>query len=117
VATLERLKGLGIQVHLDDFGTGYSNLSSLHRLPIDALKVDRSFVSALGAQPGAAQMVRTVVTLARNLDLAVIAEGVETEEQMAELRRLGCEYAQGFHFSPALDPPALHAMLSRDPHW
>jgi diguanylate cyclase (GGDEF)-like protein/PAS domain S-box-containing protein len=116
-ATLERLKALGIQVYLDDFGTGYSNLSSLHRLPIDALKVDRSFVAALGTQPGAAQMVRTVVTLARNLDLSVIAEGVETEDQMAELRRLGCEYAQGFHFSPALEPGEMHALLARDPRW
>ena len=116
-ATLARLKGLGVQVYLDDFGTGYSSLSSLHRLPIDALKVDRSFVARIGAEPGGLAMARTVAIIARNLDLAVVAEGVETAEQLAELRALGCEYAQGFFFSPALPPDELAALLAADPRW
>jgi diguanylate cyclase (GGDEF)-like protein/PAS domain S-box-containing protein len=116
-ATLQRLKGLGVQVHLDDFGTGYSSLSSLHRLPIDALKVDRSFVAGLGKEPGAAQMVRTVAMLARNLDVAVVAEGVETPEQLEQLRALGCDYAQGFLFSHPVGPADLLALLDADPRW
>ncbi|HEU4454638.1 MAG TPA: EAL domain-containing protein [Longimicrobium sp.] len=116
-ATLARLKGLGVQVYLDDFGTGYSSLSSLHRLPIDALKVDRSFVARIGTEPGGLAMARTVAIIARNLDLAVVAEGVETAEQLAELRALGCEYAQGFFFSPALPPDELATLLAEDPHW
>jgi len=116
-ATLARLKALGVQVYLDDFGTGYSSLSSLHRLPIDALKVDRSFVARIGAEPGGVAMARTVAIIARNLDLAVVAEGVETAEQLAELRALGCEYAQGYFFSPAVGPDELAALLAEDPHW
>ena len=116
-ATLARLKALGVQVYMDDFGTGYSSLSSLHRLPIDALKVDRSFTTRIGADVGGAQMVRTVATLARNLDLAVVAEGVETAEQLAALRSLGCEYAQGFHFSHPLEPDEVLALLESEPRW
>jgi diguanylate cyclase (GGDEF)-like protein/PAS domain S-box-containing protein len=115
-STLSRLRALGARVYLDDFGTGYSSLSSLHRLPIDALKVDRSFVARIG-EAGGSQMVRTVATIARNLDLAVVAEGVETPAQLAALRTMGCEYAQGFLFSPALDPDSLLALLESDPRW
>ncbi|HEX5727582.1 MAG TPA: EAL domain-containing protein [Longimicrobiaceae bacterium] len=116
-STLGRLKALGVQVYMDDFGTGYSSLSSLHRLPLDALKVDRSFVARLGVEPEAAQLVRTVATLAHNLELAVIAEGVETAAQLEELRALGCEFAQGFFFSPPLDPERMRALLEEDPCW
>jgi diguanylate cyclase (GGDEF)-like protein/PAS domain S-box-containing protein len=115
-ATLGRLRGLGARVFLDDFGTGYSSLSSLHRLPIDALKVDRSFVTRIG-DGGGERMVRTVATIARNLDLAVIVEGIETEEQLRLVRSLGCEYAQGFFFSPPLEPDALLALLESGPRW
>ncbi|HKP75997.1 MAG TPA: EAL domain-containing protein, partial [Longimicrobiaceae bacterium] len=114
--TLSRLRALGVRVYLDDFGTGYSSLSSLHRLPIDALKVDRSFVARIG-EVGGMQMVRTVATIARNLDLAVVAEGVENREQLAALRAMGCEYAQGFYFAQALEPDALLALLEADPRW
>jgi EAL domain-containing protein (putative c-di-GMP-specific phosphodiesterase class I) len=115
-ATLGRLRALGARVYLDDFGTGYSSLSSLHRLPIDALKVDRSFTARIG-EAGGSQMVRTVATIARNLDLAVVAEGIETPEQLAAVRAMGCEYAQGFLFSPPLDPDALLALLEAGPRW
>jgi diguanylate cyclase (GGDEF)-like protein/PAS domain S-box-containing protein len=115
-ATLGRLKGLGARIYLDDFGTGYSSLSSLHRLPIDALKVDRSFVSRIG-EAGGDQMVRTVSTIARTLDLAVVAEGIETPEQLAVLRSAGCEYAQGFLFAHPLEPDAFVELLSSAPRW
>ncbi|MBV9109710.1 MAG: bifunctional diguanylate cyclase/phosphodiesterase, partial [Gemmatimonadetes bacterium] len=115
-ATLGRLRALGARVFLDDFGTGYSSLSSLHRLPIDALKVDRSFVTRIGNGEGE-RMVRTVATIARNLDLAVVVEGIETEEQLRLVRSLGCEYAQGFYFSPPLEPDALLALLESGPRW
>jgi diguanylate cyclase (GGDEF)-like protein/PAS domain S-box-containing protein len=115
-ATLGRLRALGARVYLDDFGTGYSSLGSLHRLPIDALKVDRSFTARIG-EAGGSQMVRTVATIARNLDLAVVVEGIETAEQLAAVRAMGCEYAQGYLFSPALDPDALLALLEAGPRW
>jgi diguanylate cyclase (GGDEF)-like protein/PAS domain S-box-containing protein len=115
-STLARLKALGARVYLDDFGTGYSSLSSLHQLPIDALKVDRSFVSRIG-EGGGEQMVRTVATIARNLGLAVVAEGIETPEQLRLVRSLGCEYAQGYLFSPPLDPDHLREMVEAAPRW
>ena len=102
---------------IDDFGTGYSSLSYLHRFPLDTLKIDRSFVSRLGAvengdgggQP--LQIVRAIVTLAHNLGLNAIAEGVETAEQLAQLRELDCELAQGYWFSKPLHSSAVTQML------
>jgi diguanylate cyclase (GGDEF)-like protein/PAS domain S-box-containing protein len=116
-AMLRQLKELGIQVQMDDFGTGYSSLSSLHLLPLDALKVDRSFVSRLPDDRATLQMVRTIAMLARGLDLAVIAEGVETQAQMDEVRAMGCDYAQGYLIAPPLDPEAFRALLAEDPRW
>lgn len=97
-AILEQLKAKQIQVSIDDFGTGYSSLSYLHYLPIDTLKIDRSFVSNMEIQPKNATLVKSIVTLAHSLGLDVIAEGVETSKQMAILRSLGCEYGQGYLF-------------------
>ena len=117
-ATLGLLKALGIQVHLDDFGTGYSSLSLLHRLPLDVLKGDRSFVGRMGPEGDDADtMVRTITTLASSLGLATVAEGVETPEQLAALRALGCDAAQGFLFSHPLDAAATRALLDEDPVW
>jgi diguanylate cyclase (GGDEF)-like protein/PAS domain S-box-containing protein len=116
-AMLRQLKQLGIQVQMDDFGTGYSSLSSLHLLPLDALKVDRSFVSRLPDDRATLQMVRTIALLARGLDLAVIAEGVETQAQLDEVRSMGCDYAQGYLMSPPLDPEGFRALLAEDPRW
>ncbi|MEG4516793.1 EAL domain-containing protein [Microcoleus sp. AT9b-C5] len=114
---LAELKGRNIRLSIDDFGTGYSSLSYLHRFPLDTLKIDRSFVSRLGAvengddggQP--LQIVRAIVTLAHNLGLNAIAEGVETGEQLAQLRELDCELAQGYWFSKPLDSSAVTEML------
>jgi EAL domain-containing protein (putative c-di-GMP-specific phosphodiesterase class I) len=114
---LAQLKALGIQVQIDDFGTGYSSLSSLHSLPVDGLKIDRSFVSRMPENQATRQMVRTIALLARGLDLAVIAEGVETAEQLDEVREMGCDYAQGYLIAPPLDPEQMRALLAEDPRW
>jgi diguanylate cyclase (GGDEF)-like protein/PAS domain S-box-containing protein len=95
-AALTRLRELGVALHLDDFGTGYSSLSYLHRYQVDALKIDRSFVTRMGTGTSADEIVRTILTLARELKLNVVAEGVETPEQMSILQSLNCEFGQGF---------------------
>jgi diguanylate cyclase (GGDEF)-like protein/PAS domain S-box-containing protein len=96
--TLQALKRLGVTLMLDDFGTGYSSLSYLKRFPVDVLKIDRTFVDGLGVEAEDSAIVKAVVGMAKALELGVVAEGVETERQAAELRELGCERAQGFHF-------------------
>ena len=107
--TLARLRGLGVLLSIDDFGTGYSSLSYLNRFPLNILKVDRSFISAMTASDENLQIVKTIVTLAGNLGMQVIAEGVETEEQLNQLKLLKCQYAQGYLFSEPL--PAEEADL------
>ena len=107
VVALERLRELGVHLSVDDFGTGYSSLAYLRRFPVDALKVDRSFVAGLGKDPEDSAIVEAVVSMAHSLRLSVVAEGVETEEQLARLRDLGCELAQGFYFAAPVPPSAL----------
>jgi diguanylate cyclase (GGDEF)-like protein/PAS domain S-box-containing protein len=101
--TLKKLRALGVELSIDDFGTGYSSLSYLHRLPIDTLKIDRSFVSRVGENNENKEIVRTILMLAQNLGMGVIAEGVETKEQLDLLRELGCQCVQGFLVSRPLD--------------
>jgi diguanylate cyclase (GGDEF)-like protein/PAS domain S-box-containing protein len=101
--TLARLKELGVELQLDDFGTGYSSLSYLHRFPVSALKIDRAFVGRIGPGGANSEIARAIVTMAHSLGMGVVAEGVETEEQLAELRAMGCEYAQGNFFSVPVD--------------
>ena len=104
------LRKLGIRLSMDDFGTGYSSLSYLHSFPIHTLKIDRSFISSKN-DVGDNEIVRTIIMLARNLGLDVVAEGVETKEQLAYLRALDCEYAQGFFFAHPLDPSQAEIAL------
>jgi EAL domain-containing protein (putative c-di-GMP-specific phosphodiesterase class I) len=110
LATLQRLKSLGVHIAMDDFGTGYSSLSYLRRFPFDRIKIDRSFIQDVACNTGDAAIVRAVIQLGRSLGMAVTAEGVETELQLAHLRAQCCDEAQGFHlgrpsaianFSPA----------------
>jgi len=114
---LTDLHALDITLQIDDFGTGYSSLSMLHCFPIDALKIDRSFVSRLGANGENGEIVKTIITLAHNLGMDVIAEGVETVGQLDYLRILGCDYAQGYLFSQPQDRHAISALLEADPQW
>jgi EAL domain-containing protein (putative c-di-GMP-specific phosphodiesterase class I) len=109
IGLLLQLKSLGVQIAIDDFGTGYSSLSYLHRLPIDSLKIDRSFVSCM-TQDGT-EIVRAIVGLAHNLGLDVIAEGVETLDQLEQLKALGCEFGQGYLFSPPVEHAEAEAMM------
>ena len=111
-AKLLQLKALGIQLSIDDFGTGYSSLSYLHRFPVDTLKVDRSFVSSLDHHENF-QIIQTITILAQNLGMTVVAEGVETAEQAAQLRALGCEYGQGYFFSRPVDAHAAEVLLQQ----
>ncbi|RTL36901.1 MAG: EAL domain-containing protein, partial [Rhodocyclaceae bacterium] len=97
--TLQALKELGVTVAIDDFGTGYSSLAYLRRLPIDVLKIDRSFVGEADLDEHGVAIIHTILALARTLGLAVVAEGVETESQADLLRRGGCDFLQGYLFS------------------
>jgi diguanylate cyclase (GGDEF)-like protein/PAS domain S-box-containing protein len=114
---LAQLRGLGVQLHLDDFGTGYSSLSYLHRLPTHTVKIDRSFVSHMEEGNGEAEIVETIVSLARHLGMEVAAEGLETTGQFHRLRQLDCEYGQGFYFSKPLGADDTKRLLSSNPRW
>jgi diguanylate cyclase (GGDEF)-like protein/PAS domain S-box-containing protein len=111
VSTLEALNEIGVRLVLDDFGTGYSSLAYLSRFPFHALKIDRSFVDGLGIEQERTAIVEAIVGMARALSLEFIAEGVESEVQLAELRRLGCDYAQGHLFHPALPESEVSRLL------
>ncbi|HSX80530.1 MAG TPA: EAL domain-containing protein, partial [Candidatus Saccharimonadia bacterium] len=114
---LLRLHALGVQLSLDDFGTGYSSLSYLHRFPLQILKIDRSFIGSMNADSKNAEIVRAIVALARNLGMEVVAEGVETTEQLTALRTLQCHYGQGYWFAKPLEAQAATALLHTSPQW
>jgi EAL domain-containing protein (putative c-di-GMP-specific phosphodiesterase class I) len=111
MATLEELSEIGVRLVLDDFGTGYSSLAYLNRFPFDALKIDRSFIEGLGVEQERTAIVEAILGMARALSLDVIAEGVENATQLSELRRLGCDYAQGHFFSPARPAGQITEMI------
>lgn len=112
IDTLLQIKAMNIKLSIDDFGTGYSSLSYLHRFPIDTLKIDRSFVSKIKFNNEKCEVVKTIITLAHNLGMDTIAEGIETSEQFNTLQVLGCEFGQGYFFSRPLNCLSVETMLS-----
>jgi EAL domain-containing protein (putative c-di-GMP-specific phosphodiesterase class I) len=112
LSVFNHLQKLGIQIHIDDFGIGYSSLSYLSNFPINALKIDRSFVSALPEESNNLQILQAIVNLSHRLGVGVIAEGVETETQLAQLKQLGCEYGQGYLLSKPLENKDVVKLLT-----
>ncbi|MGH9942571.1 MAG: putative bifunctional diguanylate cyclase/phosphodiesterase, partial [Pyrinomonadaceae bacterium] len=110
---LERLKACGVRISLDDFGTGYSSLSYLHRFPINTLKIDRSFVQSMGADAESAKIIKTILTLAAELNMDVVAEGIETGQQRDQLRALGCDFGQGYLFSRPVESGEAWNLVAR----
>ena len=108
LSVLSELKELNVSLDIDDFGIGYSSLRSLHRFPIDSLKIDRSFIEKLHIRRESEEIVRTILALAQNIGVSVVAEGVESPEELATLKKLNCEMAQGHLFSA----PLLHDQIT-----
>jgi diguanylate cyclase (GGDEF)-like protein len=117
IAMLKQIRATGVQLSIDDFGTGYSSLSYLHRFPIDTLKIDRSFVSSMEEGTENGEIVRTVIALAKALNLSVVAEGIESIHQLHQLRILGCEYGQGYLFSRPLPVAEIEKILDDPTRW
>jgi EAL domain-containing protein (putative c-di-GMP-specific phosphodiesterase class I) len=113
IATINALRGLGVRLAIDDFGTGYSSLSYLRRLPVSAVKIDRSFILDLGADHEGSTIVASVIGLAHALGMEIIAEGVESLEHVSVLLALECDHAQGYYFSPPVLPDAALDLLRR----
>ncbi len=111
---LSQLTALNVELHMDDFGTGYSSLSYLHRLPIKTIKIDRSFVTNIGSRGENLEIIRAIVTLAHNLNMSVTAEGIETVEQLAQLKALQCDYGQGYFFLPPMKSAEVETLLAAD---
>ncbi len=114
---LEQIRKLDVRLYLDDFGTGYSSLGYLHRFPIHSLKIHSSFVGQLGKQDDQTQLVRTITTLAENMNMGVVAEGVETQEQLSKLRDLRCDRVQGYLFARPLSPADAESLIANGPTW
>ena len=112
---MARLKGMGVKLALDDFGTGYSSLTYLRQLPLDVLKIDRSFIREIETNPSDRAIVQTILNFAENLGLSVVAEGVETERQMLMLRQHGCRVYQGFLFARPMPLDEFMAFAAVDP--
>ena len=109
--TLLQLRKLGVQLSIDDFGTGYSSLSYLHRFPFDILKVDRSFVARMTSDRESAGIVETIMVLSDKLGKQVVAEGIETEGQLEQLKAMDCEYGQGYLFSKPVEAAAVPSLF------
>uniref|UniRef100_UPI002ACE269B putative bifunctional diguanylate cyclase/phosphodiesterase n=1 Tax=Chloroflexus sp. TaxID=1904827 RepID=UPI002ACE269B len=108
---LAGIRNLGIELCIDDFGTGYSSLSYLHTFPVNVLKIDRSFVNRLSEKSGQGDIVQTIIQLAHNLNMEVVAEGIETPEQFEQLKQLACSHGQGWLFAPALSEAEAQALI------
>jgi EAL domain-containing protein (putative c-di-GMP-specific phosphodiesterase class I) len=111
---MRRFAADGIKLHVDDFGTGYSSLEALHQFPIDALKIDRSFIDRMSVDARSVELVRVMIEMGRTLGLDVIAEGIETEEQAEQLWKLGCAHVQGYRFSRPVRAEAVPGLLGVD---
>ncbi|MFN6482089.1 MULTISPECIES: putative bifunctional diguanylate cyclase/phosphodiesterase [unclassified Nostoc] len=116
-AVILQLREMGIELSIDDFGTGYFSLGGLYNFPINVLKIDRSFISLMSTNSKNLEIIEIIVTLAHKLDVDVLAEGVETKEQLALLRKLNCEYGQGHFFSVPLNSSAAEALIIQNPQW
>lgn len=114
---IAKLKSYHIGLSIDDFGTGYSSLSYLHRFPLDTLKIDQSFIKNIGQNSRETEIVLAIISLAHNLGMDVVAEGVETPEQLDQLRQFGCEYGQGYLFSKPMSATVTEALLHSNPQW
>jgi diguanylate cyclase (GGDEF)-like protein/PAS domain S-box-containing protein len=114
VETMKQLRGMGIQIHIDDFGTGYSSLSYLHRFPIDAIKIDRSFINELTADGKNKEIILSIIALAASMNLDVIAEGVEMNHQLLNIQKMKCQFGQGFLFSVPMDPDEIDAWIKAE---
>jgi EAL domain-containing protein (putative c-di-GMP-specific phosphodiesterase class I) len=113
MSVLQDLKALGVRLAIDDFGIGFSSLNYLRRLPVDAVKIDRSFVTGIASQSSEWTLARGIVRLVHELGLETVAEGVERADQRAHLQALGCRLAQGFFFARPMGPDAVVAMLAK----
>lgn len=119
IQVLKKLKQHGIRVSIDDFGTGYSSLNYLKVLPVDYLKVDQTFVKDIGIDRSDEKIIKAIIQLAHSLDLKVIAEGIETVEQLRYLQALGCDYGQGFYLSHPVEAeeiPSLFRLTQKQPN-
>jgi EAL domain-containing protein (putative c-di-GMP-specific phosphodiesterase class I) len=117
VEMLQQIKSLGVRLAIDDFGTGYSSLSYLHRFPLDTLKIDRSFISSMDDDGDGMEIARTILPMAKNLRLDVVAEGVETLEQFELLKKFNCAFGQGYYFSRPLSADGVSTLLKGDLAW
>ncbi|BAY76872.1 diguanylate cyclase/phosphodiesterase with PAS/PAC and GAF sensor(s) [Nostoc linckia NIES-25] len=117
IAALSQLREIGVQLSIDDFGTGYSSLGRLYNFPISLLKIDRSFISSINTNSRDLEIVEILVTLAHKLGMDVLAEGIETKEQLVLLRKLNCEYGQGHFFSVPLNSSAAEVLIQANPQW
>ncbi|MDG2049443.1 MAG: EAL domain-containing protein [Myxococcota bacterium] len=117
IAVLEKIQALGIPIAMDDFGTGHSSLAFLHRFPIDLLKIDKSFVCNMENNRQPTALVQAIVTLARHLDIPVVAEGIETAGQLEQLQAMQCEYGQGYLFAKPMEAQEITSFLAQNPNW
>jgi len=113
IVMMNCLRALDIELNLDDFGTGYSSLSYLHRLPVNYLKIDRSFVMRMTDSEENGEIVSTIIKLAQNLKLKVVAEGIETAAQLAHLKSLNCEYGQGYFFAKPMEAETAEMFIDK----